>query len=172
MPSWLEGRPFAITFAALFCIVLLRAQATYWAGRGASAGTRHTALRRKIDGPRMSRTIAVLNKWGLPVITVSFVTIGFQTVVNAAAGLTRMRWGRYTIAMVPGCIVWALLYATVGFAAFTAWMNVGGAWKWAALAALALLLAGGVWIVLHVRAMRRRGTAATINPEAAAATGQ
>ena len=30
MPSWLEGKPFAITFAVLFVIVLLRAQGTYW----------------------------------------------------------------------------------------------------------------------------------------------
>ena len=33
MPSWLVGRPFAIAWAVLFGIVLLRAQATYWAGR-------------------------------------------------------------------------------------------------------------------------------------------
>ena len=42
MPSWLEGKPFAITFAVLFCIVLLRAQATYWLGRGVTAGVLHT----------------------------------------------------------------------------------------------------------------------------------
>ena len=42
MPSWLEGKPFAITFAVLFGIVLLRAQATYWLGRGVTAGVLHT----------------------------------------------------------------------------------------------------------------------------------
>ncbi|MEO7125496.1 MAG: VTT domain-containing protein [Nakamurella sp.] len=180
MPSWLVGRPFAITFAVLFGIVLLRAQATYWAGRGASAGARHTSLQRRLDGPKMIKTIAVLNKWGLPIITVSFVTVGFQTVVNAAAGLTRMRWGRYTAAMLPGCAAWALLYATVVFAAFTAWINLRGAWKWAGLAAILLVALGGVAIAIHVRAVRIRAAAAAsgaamssgaANPAAAAATG-
>lgn len=170
MPSWLEGRPFAITFTVLFGIVLLRAQATYWAGRGASAGARHTALRRRMDGPKMTKAIAILNKWGLPVITVSFVTVGFQTVVNAAAGLTRMRWGRYTAAMVPGCLVWALLYATVGFAALTSWMSLHGFWKWFGLAALIAVVIGGLFIAAHVRAMRRR--AAAVSPAVATATGQ
>lgn len=156
MPSWLEGRPFAITFAILFGIVVLRAQATYWAGRGASSGARHTSLRRHLDSPRMTRTVDALNRWGMPVVTVSFLTVGLQTVVNGAAGLTRMRWGRYTAAMVPGCIAWALIYATAGFAAFTAWANLHGAWKWVALGGVALVLAAGVGIVLHVRAMRRR----------------
>ena len=45
------------------------------------AGALHTTLRRRLTGPRMTRAIAALNRWGLPLITVSFITIGFQTVV-------------------------------------------------------------------------------------------
>ena len=50
-------------------------------------------------------------------MTVSFLTVGLQTVVNAAAGLIRMPWIRYTVAMLIGCIAWAAIYATVGIAA-------------------------------------------------------
>jgi membrane protein DedA with SNARE-associated domain len=79
-----------------------------------------------------------------------------------------MRWGRYTVAMLPGCALWAALYATVGFAALTAWLTLHGAWKWVALAAVILVVAGGALIVRHVRAVRRRA----LSPAVAAATGQ
>lgn len=162
MPDWLEGRPFLITAAILFGIVLLRAQATYWAGRGAANGMRRTRLGERMAGPRMTRATAALNRWGLPVITVSFITVGFQTVVNAAAGLTRMRWGRYTVAMLPGCIAWSIIYATVGFAAITAWMSLHGAWKWVAAIALLLVAIAGGAIWMHVRAMRRKAALARL----------
>jgi membrane protein DedA with SNARE-associated domain len=162
MPAWLEGRSFAVTATILFLIVLARAQATYWAGRGAMAGALHTTLRRRLTGPRMTRAIAALNRWGLPLITVSFITIGFQTVVNAAAGLTRMHWGRYTAAMLPGCVAWAVMYATIGFAAFTAWMRLGGVWQWVALAALVVLAAAGVAIAVHVKRRLRAAGESTM----------
>lgn len=170
MPDWLAGRPFAITFAVLFGIVLLRAQATYWAGRGAITGARRTRLSRSMDSPRVAKAIAALNRWGLPVVTVSFLTVGFQTVVNGAAGLSRMRWGRYTAAMVPGCLAWSAIYATAGFAALTAWMRLHGAWKWAAFGAVLLVIAAGVAIALHVRHMRRtRRSRSALSPAAAEA---
>lgn len=151
MPSWLEGRSFAVTVAILFVIVLLRAQATYWAGRSVGNGIRRTAAGRRMNGPRTQRAIASLHRWGPPLITVSFLTVGFQTVVNAAAGLTRMRWGRYTAAMLPGCVLWALLYGTVGFAAFTALFTLTGPWQWAALGAILALAVAGVAIRRHAR---------------------
>src|SRR5699024_1220587 len=85
VPSWLEGRPFIITFAVLFGIVLLRAQATYWVGRGVVSGAMRTRLADRLNGPRLTRATNAINRWGLPVVTVCFVTVGFQTVVNAAA---------------------------------------------------------------------------------------
>lgn len=166
MPAWLEGRPFAVTATVLFLIVLARAQATYWAGRGAT-GALHTTLRRRLDGPRMTRAIAALHRWGLPLITISFLTIGFQTVINAAAGLTRMHWGRYTAAMVPGCVAWALIYSTIGFAALTAWLRLEGGWQWVAPTALVALIAVGAVITIHVK--RRHQTASAPAPDATAA---
>lgn len=157
MPTWFDGMPFGIAVAALFVIVLLRAQATYWIGRGVIAGALHTRLADKLTGPRTTRAITLLNKWGPPVVTVSFLTVGFQTVVNAAAGLIRMPWVRYTIAMVIGCVMWAFIYATIGFAAFDAAMALATHSPWLLVAVLVLVAAVIVGVVL---ARRRRRSAA------------
>ena len=119
----------------LFVIVLLRAQATYWLGRGVTAGVLHTRCADKVTGPRTTKAIASLNRWGPPLVTVSFLTIGLQTVVNAAAGLIRMPWIRYTIAMLIGCVAWALIYATVGIAAVEAGLALAAHSPWALVAA-------------------------------------
>ena len=86
MPTWFEGMPFGIAVVALFLIVLLRAQATYWIGRGVVAGALRTRFADKLTGPRTTRAIELLNRWGPPVVTVSFLTVGFQTVANARGG--------------------------------------------------------------------------------------
>ena len=164
MPSWLEGKPFAITFAVLFVIVLLRAQGTYWLGRGVTAGVLHTRFASKVTGPRTTKAIASLNRWGLPLVTVSFLTIGFQTVVNGAAGLIRMPWFRYTIAMLIGCVAWALIYATVGIAAFEAALALAAHSPWALIALLAVVI-GVVVAVIVVRRRRERPGAPAVDAE-------
>jgi len=157
VPSWLEGKPFAITFAVLFGIVLLRAQATYWLGRGVTTGILHTRLAPKLESPKTARAISALNRWGPPLVTVSFLTIGFQTVVNAAAGLIRMPWIRYTVAMLIGCIAWALIYATVGFAAVEAGIALAAHSPWALVGVIVLMV---VVVAAVVIARRRRRAAA------------
>jgi membrane protein DedA with SNARE-associated domain len=156
VPSWLEGKPFAVTFSVLFAIVLLRAQATYWIGRGVTAGVLHTPFAARISGPRTTRAIGSLIRWGPPLVTVSFLTIGFQTVVNAAAGLIRMPWIRYSVAMLIGCVAWAAIYATVGIAAATAMLALAAHSPWA-LVAVGVVLAG---LVVAVVVLRRRSAAA------------
>jgi membrane protein DedA with SNARE-associated domain len=162
--EWLTGAPFLIAFAALFGIVLARAQLTYWAARGLVAGARHTRLAAAIDNPRTARVVATLNRWGPPVITLSFLTIGFQTAVNAAAGLTRMSWPRYTAWMVPGCLAWAAIYATVGLAAVQAWIALAARSAWAPWVALAVVLVLVATTVAIRRRSARRGTADQASP--------
>jgi len=154
VPTWFEGMPFGIAVTALFVIVLLRAQATYWIGRGVIAGALHTRFADKLTGPRTTRAIDLLNRWGPPVVTVSFLTVGFQTVANAAAGLIRMPWVRYTVAMMVGCVAWALIYATLGFAALDAATALAAHSPWALVAAIVLVVA--VVVVLFVARRRRR----------------
>jgi hypothetical protein len=74
VPSWLDGSPLVLTFGVLFGIVFLRAQGTYWIGRAVTSGLLHSRLADRITGPRTTRAIVALNRWGLPVVTISFLT--------------------------------------------------------------------------------------------------
>lgn len=152
VPTWVDGSPFAITFAVLFGIVFLRGQGTYWIGRAVTAGLLHTRVAHRMTNPRMTRAIDVLNRWGAPVVTVSFLTVGFQTMVNAAAGLIRMPWVRCTIAMLIGCVAWSAIYATVGIAAVEASLALAARSPWALVA----VLVGALAVVIAVIAVRRR----------------
>ena len=157
MPSWFDDSPFPIAFAVLFGIVFLRAQGTYWIGRAVTAGLLHTRVASWMTSPRMTRAIDALHRWGLPVVTVSFLTVGFQTVVNAAAGLIRMPWLRYTVAMLIGCAAWAAIYATVGIAAFEASLALAARSPWALVAVLAVLLGVlGAVVVVRARSHARK----------------
>ena len=137
-------------FVFLFVVVLLRAQATYWLARGAASGAVLATGRqgflgtmaRWFDGPIPHKGAAMLDKWGIIVIPLCFLTVGIQTAVNAGAGLVRMRWSTYTIAMIPGCVLWALLYGLGTLAVFAAAIRAvtGSPWGWAGLALIAALI--------------------------------
>lgn len=137
-------------FVFLFVVVLLRAQATYWLARGAASGAVLATGRqgflgtmaRWFDGPIPRKGAAMLDKWGIIVIPLCFLTVGIQTAVNAGAGLVRMRWSTYTIAMIPGCVLWALLYGLGTLALFAAAIRAvaGSPWGWAGLALIAALI--------------------------------
>lgn len=149
--------PFALAVAALFAIVLCRAQGTYWIGRAIAAGvTTRPWARRLVSGETAERGIALLHRWGPFAVTLSFLTVGAQTVINAAAGLVRMPWVRYTLFMVPGCLAWAFLYATIGLAAFLA---LAAAAAGSPLGVAVIVVAAALVAFLVWRTRRRRPTA-------------
>ena len=106
--------PYPLVVAALFVIVMLRANGTYWLGRAASAGARHTRMAKVMDSPGYLRATQRIDAYGPPVISLSFLTIGFQTLANLAAGATRMSLRHYLPAATIGSVLWAFLYATLG----------------------------------------------------------
>ena len=112
--------PFPLAVTALFVIVLLRAGGTYALGRVARSGASRTRVQRLAESPRFKRAQELLVRWGAPVVVLSFLTVGFQTLVNLAAGVGRMPLRRYLPALVIGGALWAFLYATVGFVTFAA----------------------------------------------------
>ena len=160
-------------FVFLFVVVFFRAQATYWLARGAASGAVLAtgrqgflgAMARWFDGPVPRKGAAMLDKWGIIVIPLCFLTVGIQTAVNAGAGLVRMRWSTYTIAMIPGCVLWALLYGLGTLAVFAAAIRAvaGSPWGWAGLALIIALI--GVKIVWG-RRKRRAVDAALASDEA------
>jgi membrane protein DedA with SNARE-associated domain len=146
----LDDAPFVAIFCFFFAVVAVRTQATYWLARLVAAQTiGRPAPRRRLlvraqawaTGPSAARGIDALNRWGVLAVPLSFCTVGLKTVVNGAAGLTRMPFPRYLPAMLVGCVVHATIYATVGWAAWEATIAAAAASPWAAAALVALLLA-------------------------------
>ncbi len=161
-PSWASSGPPLFIF--LFFVVFWRAQLTYWLGRGAAKGALASAekngLRGKIaawfNGPVPKYGARLLEQWGIVIIPLCFLTVGVQTAVNAGAGIVQMTWKKYTLAMIPGCIAWSIMY---GLGMLAVWMTVvraaaGSVWAWLGLMAVATVVAT---VVLFKRRRRGRG---------------
>lgn len=162
--DYFRALPFPIAVGCLFVIVFLRAGGTYALGRAARAGASRTRVQHLIDSPRFHRAQELVERWGAPIIVASFLTVGFQTVANLAAGVVRMPIRRYLPALVLGGLIWAFLYATVGLITFAALQHL---WQISPLGAVAggLALLGGVtaYAVRQVRRARAED-AANVSP--------
>ncbi|MFC7491708.1 MULTISPECIES: DedA family protein [unclassified Knoellia] len=128
MSDLVDGWPVWAVFGAFFVIAMLRSNATYWAGRGLRAGGARTGMARHLDRPAVIRTGSFVDRWGAPVVVLSFLTVGVQTLVNAAAGALRMPLSRFVPATLLGSLLWATLYTSVGVALWEA--VTAGAWWW------------------------------------------
>lgn len=146
--SW--NLPFGIVVAALFVIVMLRGNATYLLGRGIAAGASRTRAAKLMESKHYATGAGWVNRWGAPAVALCFLTVGLQTMVLLAAGITRMPLRRYLPAVIIGCILWAFLYGTVGMIGFHA---VALLWSRSPLLvfALAALLGGGLFLALRRR---------------------
>jgi membrane protein DedA with SNARE-associated domain len=147
--------PVALTFLFFFLVALARGAATYAAGRALRAGSQRSPLAGRLDRPAVQRAERLVARLGAPAVSLSFLTIGFQTAVNAAAGALRMPPRRYLPAVVVGALVWATIYTTLGFAVLEAWFG-RVQWPWAVGALLAVVLV--VTCTLLVRRRRRGAT--------------
>ena len=171
MPEQLESAPFAAIFGFFFAVAFVRTLVTYGVAR-AVAGTTLDGARpdnrvlARVHAwsltPGAQRAKTFVHRWGVLAVPMSFCAVGTKTVVNAAAGLTRMPFAtRYLPALVVGCLVHATIYATVGWAAWTAALAgaTGSGWVAVALGGFVLLV---VLVVLRARRVRRsRATSET-----------
>ncbi|GAA0037092.1 DedA family protein [Brevibacterium metallidurans] len=113
--------PIAVTWLILFGIILARAGGTYLLGRLARKGMqRIDRVERIMSGRKYRKAEAMIERFGAPVIAVSFLMVGVQTVLNLAAGTSGMSAKRYVPALIVGGSVWALIYSTVGLIGFRA----------------------------------------------------
>lgn len=147
-------------FVAFFFGAMARGQAIYWLARvitdrALAFGEPEEGWRRRayrwLHSDRVANARAALATWGWPLVPFAYLTVGFQSMVMAAAGMVRMSWKVFTLAQVPGSIAWALIYTTVGFAfwgAFFAAVQGNPVW-------VILLLAVVTVAVLVVRRRRR-----------------
>ncbi len=132
VPGFVSHLGWWAVFIFFIGVLFFRAQGTYWLGRWARKGAdatsqssnpRAASAASRLSGPGADRARRYLERWGFLGIPASFLTVGFQTMVNAFAGFIRMRWDLYTIAMIPGCIAGAAVYTLVSFSVVKAWAS-------------------------------------------------
>ena len=135
--------PVVAAYAFLVAVAFLRGGATYVLGRGVRrAGAAAERTRRVFERPGMTRAEQVVRRWGAPVVTVSFLTVGIQSAVNAAAGVLQMPLRRYLPGLLAGALLWAAVYVTIGIAVLQAWVSSdNGLWLLGGLAVAALVAA-------------------------------
>ncbi len=155
-----ETAPFWLLFGVFFGIAALRTQITYWLARVATnqlldrskpRGRIMARVHAWLSGGSTDRGVAAINRWGVLMVPASFLMVGSKTIINAAAGVTRMPFAKYLPAMIVGCSLHATIYATVGWAAWTSALaaTAGSPWAIAAITALVVLL--GLAIVYRRR---------------------
>ncbi|MBC7289895.1 MAG: hypothetical protein H5T83_00990 [Actinotalea sp.] len=154
MPRWLESWPFVWLYLFFVLGAALRSQALYWLGRGVAAGALRTRWSERLDGPRTRRAVRLIERWGMPVVPLSFLTVGLQSAVHGASGLLRLHWLRYTLWSVPGWLVWALVWTGGGTVAVYGAVALAARSPWALVGVL--LVAVAAVTVLVLRRRRRR----------------
>jgi membrane protein DedA with SNARE-associated domain len=158
--------PFWVLFVTFGGIAFVRNQAFYWIARSIATRaltqtpddrpTRVPRMRSWIEGGGTERGIAAIHRWGVAIVPASYLLPGTKTVVNTAAGVTRMPFARYLPAMLVGSIAHGVVYATIGWAAWTSLLAAFAGSLWGLAALVALVTA----IVVHVVRRRARRRAA------------
>lgn len=148
--------PLGAAVALLWLGVMVRANTTYWIGRGLAAGTVRTRWAGMLDSPMYATAQRMARRWGVLAVPLSFLTVGVQTFVQLSAGVARMPLRLYLPAVAAGCLMWAVAYATVGLAVVATWLEAGGGWA---------LLAGAVALAVVVVARRRLAARVLGSPE-------
>lgn len=128
MSRFLDAGPFVLVYLFLLVVVFCRAQATYWIGyyvtSRLTANVPEHGWRRRFyswsEQEAVKNGIATIRRRGWIIIPLSFLTVGFQSVIQFAAGVIRFTPAKYTAAMLPGCLAWALIYSTIGFSVWGA----------------------------------------------------
>jgi membrane protein DedA with SNARE-associated domain len=164
--------PVGIAILGLFVIVMARSHGTYWAGRGVVRGAQGThqleaspgwwhATMDRLEGwtstDAAQKGLGLVRRWGAPAVSLAYLTVGLQTAIFASAGIIKMPYLRFTLASIPGALVWAVVWATVGFGAVWGAINLFSASPWAFLAAV-IVVAAVIGGLVRFRLSRRART--------------
>lgn len=152
MPSWMADWPVLAVLLFFLAGAIGRSQAIYWLGRGAAAGVLRTRWSARLDSPQVHRATQAIERWGMPVVPLAFLTVGFQSAVFGATGLLRVGWLRFTLWALPGAVAWALVWGGGGMAAVAGVLAAARQSPWL----LAAVLAGAGVVVTLVGAVVRR----------------
>lgn len=150
--AFLEGQPFWVVYVTLLVVIMLRAPATHLLGRGVGAGASRGRLGERL-GPKLDTAKQRIDRYGAPVVTLSFLTIGMQTAVHFASGTVRMRLSVYLTATFIGGLIWAGLWGTVISGLGGTWLTLFLDSPWTALG---VVIVAALIVGVLVRRHRRR----------------
>lgn len=148
MPSDLPLEVVAYVF--LVVVVHLRAGGTYALGRLARRAGDRSRAAGLLARPMVRRSEQIVGRFGPPAVSASFLTVGFQSAMNLAAGFLRMPLRYYLPALSVGALIWAGMYLSVGLAVLRAWQADGSGATVLAVVALVVLV-GGLAVLVRRR---------------------
>lgn len=173
MDEMLSNFPFWGAWIFMYILGTLRGQATYWLGRGASSAATHVGseevsdskwakIKAWLNSDRTKTGRTLVHKIGVVAVPLSYLTVGLQTAVLAAAGLVRIQWWKFSVAQIPGAMAWATIYSGVGLAGWSAILALfTGDGIVPALALILVLTAVIVAIVFLTKEVRKESAAKT-----------
>jgi membrane protein DedA with SNARE-associated domain len=107
-------------------------------------------------GPeRLKRAERWFDRWGDATALVGRITPVARSFVSIPAGVFRMALGRYTVLTFIGSTAWCLAFAGIGWAVGSNWETFHENFHYVDYAVLALLLAGGIWLLIRRRRSSR-----------------
>ena len=105
--------------------------------------------------PGVARVSRVLDRYGAPIVVLVRFMYGLRLVGPIAIGMTGMHWPRFALLDAVGAAVWAVLFASLGYAVGDALTLVLGDLKHIEEWVFAALAVSGIATALIVRARRR-----------------
>jgi membrane protein DedA with SNARE-associated domain len=101
-------------------------------------------------GPdRVERAERWFERWGDATALIGRVTPVARSFVSIPAGVFRMPLGRYIVLTFIGSTAWCLAFAGIGWAVGSNWESFHHNFHYVDYTILALLVAGGIWLVIR-----------------------
>ena len=154
--AFLEGQPFWVVYVTLLVVIMLRAPATHLLGRGVGAGVNRGRIGERL-GPKLDAAKTRIDRYGAPVVTLSFFTVGMQTAIHFASGAVRMRFPVYITATFVGGLIWAGLWGTVISGLVGSWLLLFLNSPWTAVGVVIAAVVTVTVLVMRNRRKRNKG---------------
>lgn len=130
----------------------------FYVGRRWGAGMLGWAPLQRFFGPSIRKTQDFMFRRGEWAIVLSRVSTPTRIIVPFLAGASGVRYRRFVMFDVPASLVWALVYATLGYVLGASWDLIQELSGTAALLVLILFLVAVIirWVAARIAAHRRR----------------
>lgn len=155
-------------FVIFFGIAFIRNTVIYWVARAIAkqatkkikpTGKFMARMQIFMSGDNANKGVALIHRWGPLAVIFSFFAPGTKTVVNTGAGLTQMKYPIYLPALIIGCSIHGIIYATIGWAAWVGMLKVAAGSPWGISMLIVLGMGLATAVIMLVRKQRRTKSA-------------